>query len=185
MGEPQGPMTDTAAESLEERMLRLASRRTTPGFLVLDEAWNVVARTADLDVDRVIARTKRAVARGASEKVRGDVFLEPLDESSVLRIVALSGADADHTVVFVEQVKSRGSIEAAAARYGLTKRECEVLQLVVRGLTSAQVAQRLYISEATVGDHIKSLMRKAKSSKRSELIARVYDDDALEQPAGR
>jgi DNA-binding NarL/FixJ family response regulator len=43
---------------------------------------------------------------------------------------------------------------------GLTAREAEVLQLVAQGLTDAQVAERLFVSPRTVGQHLRSIYNK-------------------------
>jgi DNA-binding CsgD family transcriptional regulator len=43
---------------------------------------------------------------------------------------------------------------------GLTHREVEVLQLVAKGLTDAEVAGRLYISPRTVSQHLRSIYNK-------------------------
>ena len=43
---------------------------------------------------------------------------------------------------------------------GLSVRELEILGLVAQGLTNAQVAERLYLSPRTVGQHLRSIYRK-------------------------
>jgi len=43
---------------------------------------------------------------------------------------------------------------------GLSAREVEVLKLVARGLTNAQIARSLFISPRTVGEHLRSIYRK-------------------------
>jgi DNA-binding NarL/FixJ family response regulator len=43
---------------------------------------------------------------------------------------------------------------------GLTDREVEVLRLVARGLTSAQVAEQLVISTVTVNTHLRNIFSK-------------------------
>ncbi len=42
----------------------------------------------------------------------------------------------------------------------LSGRELEILRLVAQGLTDSQVAQRLYVSPRTVGQHLRSIYRK-------------------------
>jgi DNA-binding NarL/FixJ family response regulator len=48
----------------------------------------------------------------------------------------------------------------ATAQEVLSAREAEVLGLVAEGLTDQEVAQRLYLSPRTVGQHLSSVYRK-------------------------
>jgi DNA-binding CsgD family transcriptional regulator len=62
----------------------------------------------------------------------------------------------------------------AAAREnpaGLTARELEVLKLVVEGLRNSQIAERLVISEKTVGHHVSAILRKLGVGSRTEASA--------------
>ncbi len=52
----------------------------------------------------------------------------------------------------------------------LTDREQEVLREVARGSTNREIAQRLYISENTVKNHIHSILKKLNLSNRRELM---------------
>ena len=63
----------------------------------------------------------------------------------------------------------RASTQANA--YGLTARELDVLALVAEGLTNAEVAQRLYLSEKTVGHHVSAVLRKTGESTRARAAA--------------
>jgi len=51
---------------------------------------------------------------------------------------------------------------------GLSAREVEVLKLVARGMTNAQVAEELYVSPRTVNAHLRSVYHKIGSSTRAE-----------------
>jgi DNA-binding CsgD family transcriptional regulator/tetratricopeptide (TPR) repeat protein len=53
----------------------------------------------------------------------------------------------------------------------LTGRELEVLQLLADGLSNADVAQRLYLSEKTVGHHVSAVLRKLGEPTRSRAVA--------------
>jgi len=50
---------------------------------------------------------------------------------------------------------------------GLTAREVEVLRLLASGLTSAQIAEKLYITLLTVNTHIRSIYNKLGVTSRS------------------
>ncbi len=50
----------------------------------------------------------------------------------------------------------------------LTEREGEVLQLIARGLTNQEIAQRLVISERTVGTHVGNILGKLHLANRTQ-----------------
>jgi len=57
----------------------------------------------------------------------------------------------------------------------ITRREVEILQLVVKGLAAKQIASQLYISESTVITHKKNLKEKFKAKNTAELISKAYN----------
>ena len=59
---------------------------------------------------------------------------------------------------------------AVAARYGLTERETEVLELLCRGRGKAYIAEALSVSENTVRHHCKNIYSKLQVHSREELM---------------
>lgn len=59
----------------------------------------------------------------------------------------------------------------ALDRRGVSGRELEVLDAVAEGLTNAEIAARLCVSERTVESHVASLLRKLGARNRVELHA--------------
>jgi DNA-binding NarL/FixJ family response regulator len=53
----------------------------------------------------------------------------------------------------------------------LTDRELEILRLVARGLTNAEIAERLFISVKTAGNHVSNLLPKIGARSRTEAAA--------------
>jgi DNA-binding CsgD family transcriptional regulator len=58
-----------------------------------------------------------------------------------------------------------------AERLGLTRRECEVLALVATGLTNQQIADALFISSKTAGNHVSNILTKLGVAGRLEAAA--------------
>ncbi|CAM3340083.1 MULTISPECIES: response regulator transcription factor [Brevibacillus] len=52
----------------------------------------------------------------------------------------------------------------------LTEREQEIFQLIVENLGNQEIAQRLFISEATVKTHVSSILRKTGQPNRSQAV---------------
>ncbi|OYN97626.1 response regulator transcription factor [Enemella evansiae] len=66
------------------------------------------------------------------------------------------------------------SVDPIRARTaGLTPREAQVLRLVARGLSNKEVADQLYLSEATVKRHLSTLYRKLGASNRVDALSRA------------
>lgn len=63
------------------------------------------------------------------------------------------------------------NIEEARQLFGLSKREAQVVVLLCRGMGNREIAERLFISENTVKDHIKNVMKKMKVASRHEMMA--------------
>jgi DNA-binding NarL/FixJ family response regulator len=58
----------------------------------------------------------------------------------------------------------------------LTKREKEVLTLLIEGLSSKQIADKLFLSERTVSNHRANMLQKCKVNNTVELV-RLYIDN--------
>jgi len=63
--------------------------------------------------------------------------------------------------------------------YRLTGREAEVVGLLVRGHSNAEIARALWLSPYTVADHVKSVFEKTGVRSRGELTSRLFFDHYL------
>lgn len=140
-----------------------AIRQKTPGARI------IVLTTFDGDED--IYRALQAGARGYLLK---DMF----------------GDDLMDAIRAVHAGKSRippAVAQRLADRMGgpeLTARELEVLKLIVGGNSNKEIAQRLFISEATVKTHINSVLGKLQVSDRTQAATTALQRGIVHLPQG-
>lgn len=58
--------------------------------------------------------------------------------------------------------------------YNITERELEILELLSRGLSSREIAEKLFISPNTVEYHRRQLLKKTQSKNIADLIGNAY-----------
>jgi len=121
---------------------------------------------------------------------------EPLDRVAGLLLGAddfiVKPFDPDELVARVRRFVNRKAFaHATAAENGrtphLTRRELEVLGLLIEGQRQKEIAAQLVISQKTVATHIQNLLGKFGVHSRAELIARAYQlghAGKLSSPAG-
>jgi DNA-binding NarL/FixJ family response regulator len=90
---------------------------------------------------------------------RGDALLAP---SITRRLIGRYVTEPRHTW-------------AGAELTGLTNRERETVALVARGLSNAQIAQRMVISPATAKTHVNRAMAKLRARDRAQLVVLAYE----------
>jgi DNA-binding CsgD family transcriptional regulator len=98
-----------------------------------------------------------------------------LNDERALRLSPLVGHDETLFALIVETHRHYDSIARAAGRFQLTRRQTEVLALVLEGATAGEIALRLSISEYTAQGYIKSLLGKTASRNRSAMVAKVLE----------
>lgn len=67
----------------------------------------------------------------------------------------------------------------AGEDYGLTDREREVLEHLVKGLTMRQVAEELGVSFHTINNHVRNIYRKLHVRSRSGAVAKALREDLI------
>ncbi|SDS99155.1 response regulator [Actinopolymorpha singaporensis] len=136
------------------------------------------------DLDEYVVDALRA---GASGFLLKDV--PPEDLADAIRIVARGEAVVAPTVTrrlldrFATVLPST-SRESAQELAHLTEREREVLRLMSRGMSNAEIAGELYVSETTVKTHVGNVLAKLGLRDRVQAVVFAYES-GLVRPGGR
>jgi DNA-binding CsgD family transcriptional regulator len=86
----------------------------------------------------------------------------------------LSPVRPSESVVIIAPAGPKEVLRLTAIGYGLTPREQEVVDLAVRGASTKQISQALYISEYTVKDHLSNIFEKVGVRGRRALVKQLY-----------
>jgi DNA-binding NarL/FixJ family response regulator len=162
---------------MDIRMPRMDGLEATRRIVALDQADSVRVRVLVLttfDLDEYVYAALRA---GASGFLLKDT--PPADLLAAIRVVAAGDA------LLAPRVTRRLIAEFArrpepgpvtpAALVSLTDREREVLALVARGLSNAEIAELLVVSAATAKTHVSRVLAKLQARDRAQLVMLAYE----------
>ncbi len=112
------------------------------------------------------------------------IFLNTGEPARDLLLGYLEDRDAGHKTYARKILKEFGGQPLAQSPAGqlpdpLTSRELEVLQLLVRGYSNQQMAEKLVLAEGTIKYHIHNLLGKLQVESRTQAIAKAIDLDLI------
>ncbi|MEX8032976.1 response regulator [Microbacterium sp. 20-116] len=165
-------------------------RATRPDLVLMDVRMPVLdglAATAEIlrepDAPRVVVLTTFDLDEAAARAIQGGAsgFLlkdsEPEFLLSAVRTVHAGSAviAAEATRELFAHIADGGGGEPVPAAYGaLTDREREIFALAAAGLSNAEIAEREFLSEATVKTHISRILTKLALRDRVQLVVFAY-----------
>jgi DNA-binding NarL/FixJ family response regulator len=164
---------------MDVRMPGVDGIEATRQVTALEDPPRVLVLTT-FDLDEVVYDALRAGASG---------FL--LKDAPEERLVAAIRVVAEGGSLFAPSVTQR-LIEEFSRRTprqhvdlgGLTERELEVLRLVARGLSNAEIAADLYVSENTVKTHVARTLMKLGVRDRVQAVVLAYESGLVRPAAG-
>ena len=175
--------------SLHAREVEVVHRRALPAMYVIDPELNVLhsriteehqqERRTGLrltprkgQLPENIGPTVRKLVGEAHTHAHVASAVTP--DALIVRVTRLESVDESETLaVFVEPYRGREHLKLAKERYKLTRRETEVLELLIGGSKNRDIADKLVIAETTAIFHVKRLFEKTGTRSRMELISRA------------
>jgi len=131
----------------------------------------VILTTFDLD-----EHVFDALSAGADGFLLKDVTAERLFDA--VRVVAAGEALLAPTItrrLIGEFARLRPPAQRPATLDALTPRETEVLRLIAEGLSNAEIAGRLIVSEETVKTHVSRVLNKLRLRDRTQAVVLAYE----------
>ena len=167
---------------MDIRMPRMDGLEATRRLLSGNGDSRVLVLTT-LDADEYVYEAMKA---GASGFLLKDV--RPEQFADAVRVVASGDALLAPTITrrliedFVRRPPPGSGPPAELAE--LSDRELEVLKLIAQGLSNAEIAAALFLSEATIKTHVTHILTKLRLRDRVQAVVLSYEC-GLVQPAGR
>jgi DNA-binding NarL/FixJ family response regulator len=165
---------------MDIRMPNLNGIEATRQICAQGGATRVLVLTT-FDLDEYVFESLRA---GASAFLLKDAREQQL--VAAIRVVADGGALFAPSVTqrLIEEFASRaGPTERQAGTELLTARELEVLRLIAKGRSNAEIAAELVISEHTAKTHVASILQKLDLRNRVQAVVFAYES-GVAQPGG-
>jgi DNA-binding NarL/FixJ family response regulator len=184
---------DVAGEATNGREAVDLARSVFPHVVLMDvrmpvldglEATRLICSDPTLAATRVLVLTTfdldeyvyKALRVGASGFLLKDAG--PRELLNAIRVVATGDALIAPSItrrLITEFAARRDPNDPPAAVAELTEREREILRLVARGLTNAEIAARLVISPLTTKTHVSRILRKLDCRDRAQLVTLAYE----------
>jgi len=166
---------------MDIRMPELDGLEATRRILAADDAARILILTT-FDLDEYIYEALKA---GAS----GFVLKDDPPEQLIAAVRTVAAGDALLSPAITKRViREFTRIPRPAPPKeldDLTERELEVLRLIARGLSNAEIAQEIYISETTVKTHVTHILQKLDLRDRVQAVVLAYQAGFFEPEAVR
>ena len=120
----------------------------------------------------VISNTqnKHSIQRLLDSGVKGILTKNCSEEEITNGLIAVSKGSRFFCNTVLEMMIDGESDEEDCEPTNLTKREFEVIELITKGKTTAQIADELHLSVHTINSHRKNILRKLNLNSPAELI---------------
>jgi DNA-binding NarL/FixJ family response regulator len=147
-----------------------------PGMDGLEATKALSEKLPDVAVLIFTAFSERTLlSRGLESGAKGYILKEAPHETLVRAIEKVAGGES-----FIDPALMPAFLTGKDREDMLTAREREILQLLADGMSNADVAQRLFISQETVKSHVRHILAKLEADTRTHAVAIALRDAIID-----
>ena len=171
---PDGETAVTLAERRRPDVIVMDLRM--PGMDGIEATEEIMRRLPDAKVLIFTAYSERALLqRGLESGARGYILKEAPHETLLRAIEKVAAGET-----FVDPSLMAALTQSRGGTDVLTPREREILQLLADGLSNADVAGQLFISQETVKSHVRHILTKLEADTRTQAVAIALRDAMID-----
>lgn len=213
-------MQESRKSTPDPEQQAMADDHVSPGFLILSSSLKLLYRDEQSWklcglINRMQGKAANGVIPQAVLKVCAEVVhvlrspkIKESDDLQVKYVIAdrrteilvlaiglpdRKDPDRSEILVLLEEISrpSEPLLRSAKKRFHLTDREVNVIQHLLRGMTNKEIANEMDVTEQTIKEHIKNVMKKTKTMTRTAILLAVSgiilptDSAASENEAAR
>lgn len=147
-----------------------------PGMDGIEATEEIMRRLPDAKVLIFTAYSERALLqRGLESGARGYILKEAPHETLLRAIEKVAAGET-----FVDPALMAALTQSRGGADVLTPREREILQLLADGMSNADAAGQLFISQETVKSHVRHILTKLEADTRTQAVAIALRDAMID-----
>ena len=147
-----------------------------PGMDGLEATKEILKVQPDAAVLIFTAFSERSLlARGLESGARGYILKEAPHESLLRALEKVASGEG-----YIDPALMPAFLSGKEGTDMLTAREREILQLLADGMSNADVAQKLFISQETVKSHVRHILTKLEADTRTHAVAIALRDSIID-----
>lgn len=147
-----------------------------PGMDGIEATEEIMRRLPDAKVLIFTAYSERALLqRGLESGARGYILKEAPHETLLRAIEKVAAGET-----FVDPALMSALTQSRGGADVLTPREREILQLLADGMSNADAAGQLFISQETVKSHVRHILTKLEADTRTQAVAIALRDAMID-----
>jgi len=186
-----GFICNIAFESCEDALLEMNSTVGLPSVILLDIGLKGMSGIEGIKKFKEISPAthiimltiyddKNSVFEALCEGASGYLLKDSSPGNVIEAIKEVLGGGAPMNMHIAKKViEMFKQFNPPKGDYGLTVREKEILNLLVRGMSKKQIAEELFVSFHTINTHIKNIYEKLQVTTRGGLVAKAYKENLL------